>query len=121
MILAFGGFDPTGGAGVLMDARAVDAAGGYAVAVPSCLAIQTTTSFDRIVPLPRIALERSLSCAAKSFPLSEDVEGLYFVGAGVHPGAGLPGVLSSAKVLERVVPQPARAPGLLPAPKAVTA
>ncbi len=37
---------------------------------------------------------------------SEDVEGLYFVGAGVHPGAGLPGVLSSAKVLERVVPQP---------------
>jgi hydroxymethylpyrimidine kinase/phosphomethylpyrimidine kinase len=69
VILAFGGFDPTGGAGVLMDARAVNAAGGYAVAVPSCLAIQTTTSFDRIVPLPRIALERSLSCAARSFPL----------------------------------------------------
>ncbi|MDH3726162.1 MAG: phytoene desaturase [Myxococcales bacterium] len=36
---------------------------------------------------------------------SEDVKGLYFVGAGVHPGAGLPGVLSSAKVLERVLPQ----------------
>jgi phytoene desaturase len=52
---------------------------------------------------------------------SEDVDGLYFVGAGVHPGAGLPGVLSSAKVLERVVPQPSRAPHLLPAPKAVTA
>ena len=32
---------------------------------------------------------------------SEDVEGLYFVGAGTHPGAGLPGVISSAKVLER--------------------
>ncbi len=31
---------------------------------------------------------------------SEDVEGLYFVGAGTHPGAGLPGVVSSAKVLE---------------------
>lgn len=52
---------------------------------------------------------------------SEDVAGLYFVGAGVHPGAGLPGVLSSAKVLERVVPLPERARGLLPAPKAVTA
>ncbi|MEM9730556.1 MAG: phytoene desaturase family protein [Myxococcota bacterium] len=37
---------------------------------------------------------------------SEDVAGLYFVGAGVHPGAGLPGVLSSAKVLEKVVPKP---------------
>ncbi|WZO97381.1 phytoene desaturase [Isosphaeraceae bacterium EP7] len=32
---------------------------------------------------------------------SEDVNGLYFVGAGTHPGAGLPGVISSAKVLER--------------------
>ena len=31
---------------------------------------------------------------------SEDVEGLFFVGAGTHPGAGLPGVLSSAKVLD---------------------
>jgi phytoene desaturase len=52
---------------------------------------------------------------------SEDVAGLYFVGAGVHPGAGLPGVLSSAKVLERVVPQPETSSKLLPAPKAVTA
>ena len=38
---------------------------------------------------------------------SEDVAGLYFAGAGTHPGAGLPGVLSSAKVLDRVVPAPA--------------
>ncbi len=35
---------------------------------------------------------------------SEEVDGLYLVGAGTHPGAGLPGVLSSAKVLDRVVP-----------------
>ncbi len=35
---------------------------------------------------------------------SEEVEGLYLVGAGTHPGAGLPGVLSSARVLDRVVP-----------------
>lgn len=37
---------------------------------------------------------------------SEDVDGLYFVGASTHPGAGMPGVLCSAKVLERVVPRP---------------
>jgi phytoene desaturase len=36
---------------------------------------------------------------------SEDVRGLYFVGAGTHPGAGVPGVLCSAKVLDRVVPE----------------
>ena len=35
---------------------------------------------------------------------SEDVERLYIVGAGTHPGAGLPGVLSSARVLDKVVP-----------------
>lgn len=35
---------------------------------------------------------------------SEDVEGLYLVGAGTHPGAGVPGVLSSARVLDAVVP-----------------
>ena len=34
---------------------------------------------------------------------SPDVDGLYFVGAGTHPGAGVPGVLSSAKVLERIL------------------
>jgi phytoene desaturase len=35
---------------------------------------------------------------------SEEVENLYLVGAGTHPGAGLPGVLSSARVLDMVVP-----------------
>jgi phytoene desaturase len=39
---------------------------------------------------------------------SKQYGGLYFVGAGVHPGAGLPGVLSSAKVLEKLVPRPSR-------------
>jgi len=38
---------------------------------------------------------------------SEDIDGLYLVGAGTHPGAGVPGVLSSAKVLDRVVPHAA--------------
>jgi phytoene desaturase len=34
----------------------------------------------------------------------EDIERLYLVGAGTHPGAGLPGVLSSARILDAVVP-----------------
>ncbi len=33
---------------------------------------------------------------------SEVFKNLYFVGAGTHPGAGMPGVLSSAKVLDRL-------------------
>lgn len=35
---------------------------------------------------------------------SEEVDNLFLVGAGTHPGAGLPGVLSSAKILDKVVP-----------------
>ena len=34
---------------------------------------------------------------------SEICKGLYFVGAGTHPGAGVPGVLSSAKVLDKIL------------------
>ena len=33
---------------------------------------------------------------------SEIFNNLYFVGAGTHPGAGMPGVLSSAKVLDKL-------------------
>lgn len=36
--------------------------------------------------------------------LSEELDRLYLVGAGTHPGAGLPGVLSSARILDTVVP-----------------
>jgi phytoene desaturase len=34
---------------------------------------------------------------------SEDFDNLYFVGAGTHPGAGLPGVLSSAKIVDTLL------------------
>ena len=40
---------------------------------------------------------------------SEDIDGLYLVGAGTHPGAGIPGVISSAKVLDEIVPEPRHA------------
>lgn len=35
---------------------------------------------------------------------SEDIDNLYLVGAGTHPGAGVPGVLSSARVLDALIP-----------------
>ena len=33
----------------------------------------------------------------------EYLKGMYFVGAGTHPGAGVPGVISSAKATARLV------------------
>ena len=38
---------------------------------------------------------------------SEELQNLYFCGAGTHPGAGVPGVVASARVIEKLVP-PAR-------------
>jgi phytoene desaturase len=35
---------------------------------------------------------------------SEDIQNLFLVGAGTHPGAGVPGVVSSARVLDSIVP-----------------
>jgi phytoene desaturase len=51
---------------------------------------------------------------------SEDFDNLYFVGAGTHPGAGLPGVLSSSIIAENLITQ---AEGGVPAypPKPVSA
>jgi phytoene desaturase len=40
--------------------------------------------------------------------MSEDIENLFLVGAGTHPGAGLPGVVTSARILDQVVPHVSR-------------
>ncbi len=37
--------------------------------------------------------------------VSEDISNLYFVGAGTHPGAGLPGVMSSGKIVAKMLTQ----------------
>jgi phytoene desaturase len=35
---------------------------------------------------------------------SEEADNLFLVGAGTHPGAGVPGVLTSAKILDKLIP-----------------
>ncbi len=40
--------------------------------------------------------------------VSEEAKGLFLVGAGTHPGAGLPGVIASAEVLGKLVPDAQR-------------
>jgi phytoene desaturase len=47
--------------------------------------------------------------------VSEDVPNLYFVGAGTHPGAGLPGVLSSGKIVADMIGYLAPVPVAVPA------
>jgi phytoene desaturase len=53
------------------------------------------------------ALEPQLFQSAWFRPhnVSEEVANLFLVGAGTHPGAGVPGVISSARLLDQVVPE----------------
>ena len=36
--------------------------------------------------------------------ISENFPGLYLVGAGTHPGPGVPGVLASAEIVAKLIP-----------------
>jgi phytoene desaturase len=42
--------------------------------------------------------------------VSEDIDNLYFAGAGTHPGAGLPGVISSGKIVAQLIGEAAERP-----------
>ncbi len=50
-VLAIGGLDPGGGAGILADARAIQSAGAFACAVASVLTVQSTRGLRRVVPV----------------------------------------------------------------------
>lgn len=50
---------------------------------------------------------------------SEDIQNLYIVGAGTHPGAGVPGVLSSAKVMDSLIEDVRQQPAHVAEPHAV--
>jgi phytoene desaturase len=40
--------------------------------------------------------------------VSEELPGLYLAGAGTHPGAGVPGVIGTAEILDQLIAAPAR-------------
>ncbi len=50
-VLALGGLDPGGGAGILADARAIERAGAFACAVATVLTVQSTRGLKRVVPV----------------------------------------------------------------------
>ncbi len=51
---------------------------------------------------------------------SEDVDNLYFVGAGTHPGAGVPGVVASAKIVDNLIGDPTTAHAHSPSTRPVS-
>jgi len=59
-VLAIGGLDPGGGAGIIADARAIERAGAFACAVATVQTIQSTRGLERVVPVdPRVWTEQA--------------------------------------------------------------
>ncbi len=50
VVLVLAGHDPTGGAGLVADAEAVAAGGGWALTVPTALTVQSCTDVSRVLP-----------------------------------------------------------------------
>jgi hydroxymethylpyrimidine/phosphomethylpyrimidine kinase len=50
-VLALGGLDPGGGAGILADARAIECVGAFPCAVATVLTVQSTRGLKRVVPV----------------------------------------------------------------------
>lgn len=51
-VLAIGGLDPGGGAGILADARAIGRAGAFACAAAAVLTVQSTSGVRTVTPVP---------------------------------------------------------------------
>ena len=61
--------------------------------------------FSKKLILKMIKSLKKYNCVIPAVKSSDTTiyKNLYFVGAGTHPGAGMPGVLSSAKVLDKIL------------------
>jgi hydroxymethylpyrimidine kinase/phosphomethylpyrimidine kinase len=68
-VLAIGGWDPTSGAGITADVKAVHACGGYATTALTGLALQTPQKVLAVTPVPPALLRRTLSEALGGMPL----------------------------------------------------
>ena len=67
VVLAIGGFDSSGGAGTLADARAIQLNGGYPCAVVTAVTAQNTTNVEHIAPLSTESLRHQFRCVIEDF------------------------------------------------------
>lgn len=68
VVLAIGGLDPSGGAGVAMDAAAIAAAGAHACVIASALTVQSTAGCVDVEPVAGGIFRAQLACLVESQP-----------------------------------------------------
>ena len=67
IVLAIGGFDGSGGAGTLADARAIQLNGGYPCALVTAITAQNTTRVEHIEPVSAELIRRQMQCIVDDF------------------------------------------------------
>lgn len=69
-VLAIGGWDPTSGAGIVADAKAIHANGAYALTALTALAVQTADRIVKVEPVSRRIVSRSLASLGDACAIS---------------------------------------------------
>lgn len=70
VVLAIGGHDPTGGAGIQADIEAITALGGYPITLPTALTVQSTKRVHHFEPTPTHYLEEQATLLLEEFPVA---------------------------------------------------
>ena len=76
VVLAISGFDGSGGAGTLADARAIQLNGGYPCTVVTAITAQNTIRVDRVQPVAPEFVRSQLDCIADDFEIAAIKVGL---------------------------------------------
>lgn len=70
VVLAIGGLDPSGGAGILQDAAAIRAAGAFPAAVATALTVQSPARFERAVAVSPALVRQSIEVVLRDLPVA---------------------------------------------------
>ena len=69
VILSFAGHDPTGGAGIQVDAQIASHHGKHCLSILTCETIQNLKSFEKIIPQEKKYIQKSFDNLLKNFSL----------------------------------------------------
>ena len=88
LILSIAGHDPTGGAGIQVDAQIANHHGKHCLSILTCETIQNLKSFEKIIPQEKKYIQESFNNLLKNFSLK------YFK-IGLVPNIEIAGILGS--------------------------
>jgi hydroxymethylpyrimidine/phosphomethylpyrimidine kinase len=99
VVLSIAGFDPSSGAGVTADIKAISAHGCYGVGCVTALTVQSTSEVRRVEPIDPKLVRETLTCLTDDFEIAAVRVGMLGSGAVADAVADFLHDLSSSKVV----------------------